>query len=152
MAIDLNDPEMAEILSDFCQESKKICLELDAIIDDVDDEDCEQMSAELERFGQTIDRVMGASMSLGLTQIGRLCELGKTISYKASQVSEQALLALVVASMADCTQTLKLMIDQVEKDHTKEIPNFNLNAFLERLVWLEGKFSNISRSSVAIKE
>ncbi len=151
MGIDLNDPEMAEILSDFCQESKKICAELDSIIDDIDDEDCEQMKTELERYGQTIDRVMGASKSLGLNQIGKLCELGKTISYKASQVSEQPLLALVVSSMADCTQTLKQLIDRVEVDHREDIPNFNLKAFLERLIWLEGKFSNISRSSVAIK-
>ena len=152
MVIDLNDPEMAEILNDFCQESKKICVELDTIIDDIDDEDCEQMKAGLERYGQTIDRVMGASKSLQLNQVGRLCELGKTISYKASQVSEEALLALVVSSMADCTQTLRKLILRVEVDRTEDIPNFNLKAFLERLVWLEGKFSNISRSSVAIKE
>ena len=94
----LQDPEMAEIVDDFCKESEKIYEQLEEMLEDYEET---KDPKKLEEFGQVIDRIMGAAKSVDAVQTGVYCELGKTISYKASQSMDKALLDIVVAFL--CT-------------------------------------------------
>lgn len=143
----LLDPDMSEIIDDFCKESEAIYNELEQILDSYEDE---PDSSKLEKFGQIIDRVMGAAKSVDATQTGLYCDLGKTISYKASQSMDQALLDIVVAVLFDTVEILQSMNKTISESKEEKVVGINLEAFGTRLRWLADKFQNIQRSSVAI--
>lgn len=145
----LEDPSMLEIVENFCEESKGIFTELENILEEYEDE---QGPEKLERFGQTIDRVMGAAKSIDAAKMGSFCELGKTISYKASQSDDEQLLNIVVAILFDNLEILKKMNNKILKDKTENLENLNLDAFGTRLKWLADKFKDIERSSVKIDD
>ena len=143
----LTDPEMAEIVDDFCKESEGIYSELEELLEDYEDT---QDGKKLEEFGQVIDRVMGAAKSVDAEQTGMYCELGKTISYKASQSMDKALLDIVVAVLFDTVEILQVMNSNIEKEKVEKVSGINLEKFGSRLRWLADKFKDIQRSSVAI--
>jgi chemotaxis protein histidine kinase CheA len=143
----LQDPDMAEIVEDFCQESETIYSQLEEILDSYEDE---PESHKLEEFGQIIDRVMGAAKSVDATQTGLYCDLGKTISYKASQSMDQALLDIVVAVLFDTVEILQRLNKNILETKEETVSGINLDAFATRLRWLADKFKDIQRSSVAI--
>ena len=143
----LQDPDMEEVVLDFCKESEKIYNEIEEILEDYEDE---PTSEKLEIFGQTIDRVMGAAKSIDATQSGLYCELGKTISYKASQIQDPQLLDIVVAVLFDTVEILKSMNKNIIVEKEEKVDGINLEAFASRLHWLADKFKDIKRSSVAI--
>jgi chemotaxis protein histidine kinase CheA len=143
----LQDPEMAEIIEDFCKESESIYNDLEAMLEDYEDN---QDSKKLEEFGQVIDRVMGAAKSVDANQTGLYCDLGKTISYKASQSMDKALLDIVVAVLFDTVEILQVMNKTIASDKIEKVSGINLEAFGTRLRWLADKFKDIQRSSVSI--
>jgi chemotaxis protein histidine kinase CheA len=144
----LNDPEMKEVVDDFCSESEELFNQCVDFLEQYED-DNSKMNL-LEKFGQTIDRVMGAAKSLGLNTMGTYCELGKTISYKASQSMDKALLEIVVAVLFDTMDILEEMNDNVLKSKEEKAHNVNLEKFATRLHWLADKFADIERASVSI--
>lgn len=143
----LNDPDMAEIVDDFTKESAEIFDELEDLLDDYEDN---PEPGKLEKFGQVIDRVMGAAKSVDANLMGSYCELGKTISYKASQSMDQKLLDIVTAVLFDTVEICKSMNQNILKNKEETVSGINLDAFGSRLHWLADKFKNIQRSSVAI--
>lgn len=143
----LQDPEMAEIIEDFCKESEAIYNDLEGMLEDYEDS---QDSKKLEEFGQVIDRVMGAAKSVDADQTGLYCDLGKTISYKASQSMDKALLDIVVAVLFDTVEILQVMNKTIASDKVEKVSGINLEAFGTRLRWLADKFKDIQRSSVSI--
>ncbi|MFT6631951.1 MAG: chemotaxis protein histidine kinase CheA [Bacteriovoracaceae bacterium] len=143
----LQDPEMAEIIEDFCKESEAIYNDLESMLEDYEDN---QDSKKLEEFGQVIDRVMGAAKSVDADQTGLYCDLGKTISYKASQSMDKALLDIVVAVLFDTVEILQVMNKTIASDKIEKVSGINLEAFGTRLRWLADKFKDIQRSSVSI--
>ncbi|MBT4791925.1 MAG: hypothetical protein HON90_10165 [Halobacteriovoraceae bacterium] len=143
----LQDPDMEEIIVDFCKESAAIYADLEEMLEDYEDS---KDSKKLEEFGQVIDRIMGAAKSIDATQTGMYCELGKTISYKASQSMDQALLDIVTAVLFDTVEILQIMNKTIETDKVEKVSGINLETFGTRLRWLADKLKNINRSSVAI--
>lgn len=143
----LKDPDMTEIIEDFCKESEGIYAELVSLLEDYEDW---QDSKKLEEFGQVIDRVMGAAKSVDAHQTGMYCELGKTISYKASQSMDKALLDIVLAVLFDTVEILQTMNKNIMSKKEESVSGINLEAFGTRLRWLADKFKDIQRSSVAI--
>lgn len=143
----LSDPEMVEIIEDFCKESETIYNELEEMLDDYEDS---KDPKKLEEFGQVIDRVMGAAKSVDADLTGMYCELGKTISYKASQSMDTALLDIVTAVLFDTVEILQVMNKAISVDKVEKVTGINLEAFGTRLRWLADKFKDIQRSSVAI--
>ncbi len=143
----LQDPEMAEIVDDFCKESEKIYEQLEEMLEDYEET---KDPKKLEEFGQVIDRIMGAAKSVDAVQTGVYCELGKTISYKASQSMDKALLDIVVAVLFDTVEILQVMNKNIEKIKEEKVSGINLETFSTRLRWLADKFKDIQRSSVAI--
>lgn len=145
----LKDPSMAEVVEGFIQESDEIYSKVEEILEDYEDE---PSAEKLEEFGQTIDRVMGAAKSIEATQTGLYCELGKTISYKASQSNDKQLLDIVIAILFDTVEILKSMNKNLLIEKEEKVDGINLEAFATRLHWLADKFKDIQRSSVAIDE
>jgi chemotaxis protein histidine kinase CheA len=139
-----------ELVSAMCHETLELCDQLDNILSDFDEE--ESFSEPLEKFGQTIDRIMGAAKSLGLERIGLFSELGKIISYKASQSHSRELTNIVVGTMADCVDIIRALSDSLSQGKGEKIDDIDLEAFSKRLEWLSDKFKHIDRSSVAFGE
>jgi len=145
----LTDPEMEEVIIDFCGESSAIYDQIEAMLEEYEDEPSPD---KLEKFGQTIDRVMGAAKSIDAHQSGLYCELGKTISYKASQCEDKQLLDIVVAVLFDTVDILKSMNKNIIIEKEEKVDGVNLEAFESRLQWLAQKFKNIKRSSVSVSD
>jgi chemotaxis protein histidine kinase CheA len=143
----LIDPDMSEIVDGFVIESKELYQELTTILEDYEDA---PNQLHLEKFGQVIDRVMGAAKSIEADKTGHLCELGKTISYKASQSTDKELLNIVIAVLFDTIEILEKIIASIEENRTENVAGFNFDQFSSRLRWLSKKFEDIKRSSVAI--
>ena len=146
----LNDPGMKEVVDDFVTESEQLFAKLEDILDEMEDDP--SIDANFEKFGQTIDRVMGAAATLGADQISKFCELGKIIGYKASQSQYQQLRSTVIAVLYDAVDLLKKMLSQIKSGDDTSLKELNTNAFMSRLKWLSEKFKDIQRSSVAFDE
>jgi chemotaxis protein histidine kinase CheA len=144
----LTDPSMREIVIDFCNESDDLFNQLEASLNILEANPLEHR--ELEKFGQVIDRIMGAAKSMGATEIAQFCELGKLIGYKGSQISEIPLLEVVVAILFDAIHMLRKMIKSVREGNDSSMKNLNTKAFATRLTWLSDKFKDIERSSCAV--
>lgn len=145
----LKDESMAEVVEDFCQESNKLLEECEEILEEFEDSENAQL---LEKFGQTIDRIMGAAKSLEANHTGTLSELGKTIGYKASQSDDKELLNVVGAVLFDLVDVLKRLISNIETTKEEKAHGINLETLKTRFVWLADKFKTIERSSVAIDD
>lgn len=143
----LLDEDMAEVVIDFCDESEKIYDELEELLEEYEDD---ADPAKLEKFGQVIDRVMGAAKSIDADQTGVYCELGKSISYKSSQSMDKNLLQIVTAVLFDTVEILKVMNGNIRTQKKEVVSGINLDKFATRLRWLADKFASIQRSSVAI--
>lgn len=146
--IDINDPDMKEIVVEFCDESDELLEKLKDTLDDFEDDPTQ--SKLLEEFGQTIDRIMGAAKTLGLSEIGDLCQMGKIIGYKGSQAKEQPLQEVTGGVLFDLTDLLEVLLTNVREgkgDH-----DYNVSAFKDRLQWLASKFKHIERASCAFDE
>lgn len=143
----LQDEDMAEVVDDFIKESKSILDTCEEILNEFEDE---EDPALLEIFGQTIDRIMGAAKSLEANTTGTLTELGKTISYKASQSTDKELLTIVGAILFDLVDATKRVVNNIELTKEEKAHGLNLEAMKSRFVWLADKFKNIDRASVAI--
>lgn len=143
----LQEPDMQDMVQDFCKESKDIFNGLENLLEDYEETPAPEI---LEEFGQRIDRVMGAAKSLEANTMGAFCELGKTISYKASQANDQKLLDIVVSILFDTIDILQKVNSKIKVDQIEDVENLNLDAFGTRLHWIADKFKDIQRSSVDI--
>lgn len=144
----LNDPSMKEIIIDFCDEAEQLFDQLQASLEKLEDDP--KNTPELEKFGQVIDRIMGAAKSIGASEIATFCELGKVIGYKSSQITDVPLIEVVVAVLFDSLDLLRKMILALKSGNDKVMGQLNTKAFVTRLKWLSDKFKAIERSSVAI--
>ncbi len=144
----INDPMMKEIVEDFCIEAESLFDQMDACISKLEQNPLD--TNELEKYGQMIDRIMGAGKSIGATEIATFCELGKVIGYKSSQIREVPLLEVVVAILGDTIDMLRKMIKALKLGDNKCLNKLNTKAFVTRLQWLSSKFKDIERSSCAI--
>lgn len=144
----INDPMMKEIVEDFCLEAESLFDQMDACIQKLENNPLD--TKELEKFGQMIDRIMGAAKSIGASEIATFCELGKVIGYKSSQTREVPLLEVVIAILGDTVDMLRKMIKALKLGDDRCLNKLNSKAFVTRLQWLSAKFKDIERSSCKI--
>lgn len=144
----LNDPSMKEIILDFCAEAEALFDQLEQSLETA--EENPSNTKELEKFGQIIDRIMGAAKSIGATEIATFCELGKVIGYKSSQIKDIPLIEVVVAILFDSLHMLRKMITALKEGNDRSMEKLNTKAFATRLNWLSAKFKDIDRASCAI--
>lgn len=138
----LDDPEIRD---DFCNSSMELITEMESLLEDFEDEDTEVDASNLEKYGQLIDRIMGAADTLGATQIGQICRLGKIIGYKSSQSKDKKLQVVTAGIGLDSLDILSEMFNNLKAGKTDE--NRDIDAFIGRLKWLSGKFKDIDRAS-----
>lgn len=142
------DPEMKEIVDDFCKEGRKQIVQLNDHLYNLEDDLSDK--SQLEAFGQVIDRMMGAAKSLEIHTMSTFCELGKAIGYKASQVEEESLISIVVAVLIDSVEIIETLMGKLERSEPLELKEISTDAFISRLQWLNDKFKHIKRASVSI--
>jgi chemotaxis protein histidine kinase CheA len=140
----LDDPE---IIKDFCDESDALFEELTDALECL--EDNPKDTSKLEKFGQVIDRIMGAAKSIEAHDIATFCELGKVIGYKSSQVQDSVIVNVVVAILFDAVDILTKMVYGLRTGDKSALKDLNMEAFGTRLKWLSEKFKHIERASVA---
>jgi len=146
----LNDPSMKEIVDDFCEEADSLFNLLENSLNLLEEDP--RNTRELEKFGQIIDRIMGAAKSIGATEIALFCELGKTIGYKSSQIKEIPLIEVVVAILFDSLDMLRKMNQSLKAGNNTSMNQLNTKAFATRLNWLSAKFKDIERASCAVPD
>ena len=145
----LNDPSMKEIIIDFCNEADDLFVQLESSLEILESNPL--ATKELEKFGQIIDRIMGAAKSIGATEIATFCELGKVIGYKSSQITDVHLIEVVVAILFDSLHMLRKMTLALRAGDDKCMNKLNTKAFATRLNWLSEKFKAIERASCQIE-
>ena len=132
-----------QILAGFKRESLELIRQLFEILEDIDDDFTKV--AELEKFGQRVDRIMGGAKMIALDkeashithQIGVYTEICKTVAYKASQLTaNESLFAVSVAFLTDATEALAAMVNSINSDESIDIEKLFNHAFLDRLRWI----------------
>jgi chemotaxis protein histidine kinase CheA len=146
--MDPYNEDMKELVETFCNESDELIKELNQILNLYQEE---FNPLHLEKFGQIIDRIMGAAQSLGAMEIGKFCEMGKMIGYKSSQAENRQLLELASPILLDAVEMVASMVTQLRKGERTTKENLPIEAFSSRLKWFLEKFSDIERASVAVK-
>jgi chemotaxis protein histidine kinase CheA len=144
----LNDPSMKEIVLEFCDEAESLLDQLQESLEKMEENPTN--TKELEKFGQVIDRIMGAAKSIGANDVAIFSELGKVIGYKSSQIKDVPLIEVVVAILFDSLDLLRKMITAIRLGNESGMKNLNTKAFVTRLNWLSAKFKDIDRASIAI--
>ncbi len=144
----LNDPSMKEIVVDFCTETEELFDQLETCLQNL--EENPKNTKDLEKFGQIIDRIMGAAKSIGANEVAIFCELGKVIGYKSSQIKDIPLIEVVVAILYDSLDVLRKMIKALREGNDSSMKKINPKALVTRLNWLSAKFKDIDRASCAI--
>lgn len=145
----LKDPDMAEAVDEFISESRELIESMENHLENFEDDPSN--TSLLEKFGQEIDRIMGAAKSLGAETTGQICELGKIIGYKSSQTKDETLHQIVVAFLFDAVEVLQELIDSIEDKREEKIKSFNTDELIKRLIWLKDKFAHIDRASVSFE-
>lgn len=149
-----------EILEDFKTESKNLIKELLILLDAADgDPDAITM---LEKYGQTVDRIMGGAKSLAtnfasdfpeghmIHQMGDYAALCKAVGYKASQIKDnEQFYNVCVAFLLDATEMLQKMVMKFGADESQNISFLPNKTFLERLKWINLQFKGDVRATVA---
>jgi hypothetical protein len=144
----LNDPSMKEIVIDFCNEADDLFDLLEASLEILEQNPLN--TKELEKFGQVIDRIMGAAKSIGAIEMAAFCELGKVIGYKSSQIKDVPLIEVVVAILFDSILLLRKMNQALRDGNDHSMKMLNTHTFATRLSWLSAKFKDIDRASCAV--
>ena len=144
----LNDPSMKEIIIDFCNEADSLFDQLETSLELLEENPLN--TKELEKFGQVIDRIMGAAKAIGAGEIATFCELGKIIGYKSSQIKDVPLIEVVVAILFDSLHLLRKMILALREGNESPMGMLNTKTFVTRLNWLSAKFKDIDRASCSI--
>lgn len=149
--------EDVNILKDFQAESKNLIEELIEILDQCEG-DFGRVET-LEKYGQTVDRIMGGAQSLvmALSQpstqvqmIGDYAGLCKAVGYKASQIRDnESFYDICVALLQDATEVLHELVVNLSSEHAN-IKSYLNQAFLDRLKWVSDKFGAEYRASVKI--
>lgn len=146
---DLKNPDLKEIVIEFCNESDELIDLLYSTLDDF--EETSNVQA-LEQFGQIIDRIMGAAKSIGASRTGQFSELGKVIGYKSSQTNDPQLLKITHAVLSDNVNIVETLLKNIRAKQEETVEGINLEAFGSRLKWLSEKFKHIERASVAVEQ
>lgn len=107
-----------EFLLSFLEESFEVVENLKVYMSEFKDPsqvDC------FEKYGQNIDRIMGAAYTLSLNKIGDLARLGKELGYKTSQITDVAKLISMQSLLSQLTKTLDTALKCFKKgQHPKE--------------------------------
>jgi hypothetical protein len=107
-----------EFLGYFLEESTEVISNLKSLVRSFDGP---EDNLNFEKFGQQVDRVMGAAYTLSLKFVGDLAKMGKELGYKSSQVTE---IDKLLAEQSLLSQLVKAL-DSIIRSFRKGLqPNF----------------------------
>lgn len=113
-----------ELLDDFLSETEEVIKNLKLFVTSYKEPTDNYL---FEKFGQQIDRIMGAAFTIGFTDIGELAKMGKEIGYKGSQVTEpeklfviQSLLSQILKKVEFGMKLLKTN-EKLDPDEVKDL-------------------------------
>ncbi len=96
-----------EFLEMFIDESEVILLDLKNCLSSFKEvEDVHYF----EKYGQQVDRLMGAAYTLSLNFIGDLAKMGKEIGYKSSQLNEPKKLIVIQSLLGQLHRALESLV------------------------------------------
>lgn len=136
-----------EILTGFIDESKGLLVQCIQILEKIEDEVDE---AELRKYGNFVDRIMGGAKSIAtflppdhsLHLLSDMTELCKAVSYKASYVKDNSQLAtLSVALLFDVTEALENILEHLDQPRDQLLRGLT-SSFMDRLKWIAGQFDD----------
>ena len=140
----LNDAGMEideEFLGYFLEESIEVIASLKSLVKSFNGI---QDNSNFEKFGQQVDRIMGAAYTLSLKFVGDLAKMGKELGYKSSQISEIDKL-LVIQSLL--SQLVKALDSIIKSFHRGLQPNFyEFEPLLRRLQKASHDLGNLRTS------
>lgn len=148
---------MNEIVTEFKSESAELFAQMGEILDQLENHQVEVVA--LEKVGQLVDRILGAAKTLaigspyqlGLEKIGDYALLCKTVSYKGSQISNNAnLINIIVALLQDMLELMAEMVRTFDCHQQKVQDQAEQETLFTRLQWISEQFGKELRSSVAI--
>jgi hypothetical protein len=84
-----------------------------------------------EKFGQQVDRLMGAAYTLSLNFFGDLSKMGKEIGYKSSQLVDIEKLLVVQSLLSQLVKALDRILKQFKKGIYPDMSEFR--PLMERL-------------------
>lgn len=102
----------SDLLASFLMESTEVVTNLKIFLTDFTDP---SQNVCFEKFGQQIDRIMGAAYTLSLNEVGNLAKLGKELGYKASQVEEVGKLITVQSLLSQLVRALESILKGIKK-------------------------------------
>lgn len=147
---------MDELLTEFQSESKSLVGQLLEILESIEGDYSQHKR--LEEYGQIVDRIMGTAKSLAgmvpdlkavMEAIGNYGDLCKTVSYKASQVTNnEGLYTVVVALLLDATEMLQDMIANLSDSRQLDMKAVLSKTFLDRLRWVSKQFGEGLRGTL----
>ena len=146
--MDIHSPDMFEIVVEFCNESNVLIEQCRGHLQEFEDDPTQ--TPLLEKYGQIIDRMMGAASTMGLDELASLCKMGKIIGYKSSQCDQQALNEVACGVLFDLTDLVETLVSNLREKKTEH--DFDVPSFSSRLQWLAGKFKHIERASCDFEE
>ena len=100
-----------------------------------------------EKFGQQVDRVMGAAFTLSLNEMGELCRLGKELGYKSSQVSEISKLLTVQSLLSQLVKILENILKSLKSGQREK--SEDVAPLLKRMTEASAMLGNL-RTSVKV--
>ncbi len=147
---------MDEILVDFKSESKQLIKRMIAVLDQIEGDFAQR--AQLENFGQIVDRIMGGAETLALVtekneqvnMIGRYAQICKLVGYKASQLDNEQMFHVVVGFLLDASEMLDQIVENLGTPQEVDLKTALPKTFLDRLNWIADKFDKDLRASVAV--
>jgi hypothetical protein len=130
-----------EFLSYFVEESTGIISNLKSLVRSFEGP---EDHLNFEKFGQQVDRIMGAAYTLSLKFVGDLSKAGKELGYKASQVWQIDKL-LVIQSLL--SQLVRALDSIIKSFHDGLQPNFyQFEPLLRRLEKASQDLGNLRTS------
>ncbi len=139
---------MNELVADFKKESQELVGKMLVILETIEGDS--SRFAQLEQYGQIVDRIMGAAKSLALMEpdlkevmqsIGEYSELCKEVAYKGSQVpNNEALFSAVVGLLFDGAESIDRMLSNIENQKFIDFKGALNKTFLDRLLWISKQF------------
>lgn len=148
-----------EILDEFKEESKALTEQMIEVLEEIEG-DFSQVSR-LNDYGGLIDRIMGGAKSLALSyptehsihRIAAYAEICKIVGYRGAQIQDNAeFFNICVALLLDATEMLDKMLDRISDIPNQGIQSLLTTTFLDRLHWVNSKFSETTRASVDFKK
>lgn len=143
MLNDLGSDIDEEFLQFFMDEASEVIVNLKIFVENfqgLNDLDC------FEKYGQQVDRIMGAAYTLSLNLVGDLAKMGKELGYKATQITEISKLLVIQSLLSQLASALEEILIHYKNQEPFERDRFN--ELLERLKKASSDLGNL-RASVS---